>query len=139
MGWLSKFILSAGGIKVPDVEDIKLDPSEVNIGVHLYSNYGEEYEFVSPEVSEDLVQKLINDLDWESNFYQIICTLEPGTTMEVGGSLNNLDSLSAVFRNRKYNIESVIVDPPSTRREMNEIMQSFISGTRVWYESYSWS
>ena len=81
MGWFSNFILSAGGIKVLEAEDIKPDTSESNIGIHLYSNYGEEYEFISPEVSKDTVRKLINDLDWESNFFQVICTLEPGKTM----------------------------------------------------------
>ena len=139
MGWFSNFILSAGGIKVLEAEDIKPDTSESNIGIHLYSNYGEEYEFISPEVSKDTVRKLINDLDWESNFFQVICTLEPGKTMEVGGSLNGLDGLSAVFINRQDNIESVIVNPLSTREEMNEVMQSYILGTRIWYESYNWS
>ena len=138
MGWLSKFILSAAGKKTPTVEDFLPEPYEENVGVHLLSNYGEEYEQISPDTSKETIADLITRLDWESYFYQVICTIEPGVTLEVGGSLNDFDGLSAMYRNRIKNIESVIVEPPGTRKEMIEIMQSFARGNEIWHTNYAW-
>ena len=139
MGWLSKFILSAGGIKVPETEDIKPEPSEKNAGIHLLSDYGDEYEQISSDTDSIIIKDLINRLDWESGFYQVICTLEPGVLIEVGGSLNGHDGLSGIYINRLKNIEAVTIEPPETKAEMIEIMQSFAVGSDVWHTKYSWS
>ena len=139
MGWLSRFILSACGVKVPEAEDIKADPSERNVGIHLLSNYGEIYEHITSDVENSGIKDLIDRLNWESGFYQVICTIEPGVSIEVGGSLNGYDGLSSVYRNRLKNIESVMVKPPETRGEMIEIMQSFAGGNDIWHTKHSWN
>lgn len=138
MGWLSKFILSAGGIKVPDIEDVQPELYEQNSGIYLLSNCDDAYQQISSKIDSSIIKDLINSLDWESGFYQVICTLEPGILIEVGGSLNEYDGLAGIYKNRLENIEAVTIEPPETKSEMIEIMQSFSSGSNVWHTKYSW-
>jgi len=136
MGWLSRFILSAGGIKIPEPEDIEFDDTENKVGVHLLSYYGEVHDHKSETIDVAEVSELIDNLDWEDNFYQVVCTLRPGVSMEVGGSLNESDGLAAVYQNRPENISYVSSDGPDSRKEMIEIMESFIRGTSCWRKKF---
>jgi len=138
MGWLTKFILSVGEVKKPEVYDFSPDPSEQKIGIHLISNCGGEYEFISEDLTAEFIASQVNGLDWELGFYQLICTTEIGVSMEVGGSLNGVDGLSAMYRNRSQQIETLIEPPPETQKEMIEILQSFVAGTDEWHTKYSW-
>lgn len=41
-----------------------------------------------------------------------------------------------MYRNRDSRLEAVIVDPPSTVLEMEEILRSFLSTNEKWHQKY---
>mgnify|MGYP001189806281 FL=1 len=56
--------------------------------------------------------------------------------MEVGGSLNGIDGLSAMYRDRNNRVDAVIKRPPETVKQMQEILESFISENGNWQQLY---
>lgn len=139
MSWLSKFILSAGGHKIPDESIFEPDAIENTIGIHLLSDCGQGHEFVSKEATESIAAELIDQLEWKLGFFQVIVTMEPGLSMEVGGSMNGIDGLSAVYRNRADNQELITEVPPESTKDMIEILISFIRNDDEWKEKYQFS
>ena len=112
------------------------DPTEATVGIHLLSHYGSEQEYLSNETSIESIREELDRLDWEGNFYQFVVVIEPGISMEVGGSLNGVDGLSAMYRNRLDQVEGVIKEPPEDVLEMKHILELFVSGTDKWMQEY---
>ena len=139
MNWLSKFILSAVGHKVLEEVCCEPDPTEENVGIHLLSDYGNHYEYISEEPTELSAVELINSLDWEHGFFQVIVTLASGLSMEVGGSLNGVDGLSGVYRNRTEHQQLVTSVPPESTEDMVEIIKSFIYQDGQWKGKYQFN
>lgn len=115
------------------------DPTQERVGVHLLSDFGEGYAYVSEEPSIPIVVELMEGLDWERGFFQVIVTLAPGVSMELGGSLNGVDGLSGVYRNRAEQLHLVTSVPPDSVEDMVEIMQSFIRKDGLWQDKYQFS
>ncbi|CAA0104241.1 Uncharacterised protein [BD1-7 clade bacterium] len=116
--------------------DWKLDPTETTIGIHLISDYGNGQSLLSKEISNKSIATEINKLDWVSNFYQFIVVLEPGISMEIGGSLNGINGLSAMYRNRHNRINAVINEAPESVLQMQNILEDFILGDDQWKKKY---
>ncbi|WP_136663997.1 hypothetical protein [Pseudomonas leptonychotis] len=136
MNWLINFILSAGGNKIRKFGSIDPEPHELTVGIHVIYDYGSSIELSTNEISDNSIRDTILSLDWQSGFYQVICTLHPGQTMEVGGSLNGIDGLSASYRNRSENIELVTNLPPESTNEMIEILSLFINNNLSWKSKF---
>ncbi|CAA0092700.1 Uncharacterised protein [BD1-7 clade bacterium] len=116
--------------------DWKLDPIETTVGIHLISDYGNGQALLSKEISNKIISSEINKLDWVSDFYQLIVVLEPGISMEIGGSLNGIDGLSAIYRNRHNRIDAVISEAPESVLQMQNILEYFILGDDQWQKKY---
>lgn len=117
-------------------DDWRSESSESMVGIHLISDYGNGQQVLSKEIAEDIISKELNKLDWENNFYQFVVVIEPGVSMEVGGSLNGVDGLSAMYRNRHKRIDAVIKQPPETVKQMEEILFEFVAGNDAWKKKY---
>jgi len=113
------------------------EPSESIIGIHLLSEYGSKYRFISKQVSSEIIQTELGKLDWKHKFYQFVVVIKPGISMEVGGSLNQHDGLSAMYRNRHKKVDAVIISPPTSVNQMAEILLSFIKADGTWKEKYA--
>ena len=116
--------------------DWTLYPTETTVGIHLISDYGNYQTLLSKDISNKIISTEINKLDWVSNFYQFVVVLEPGISMEVGGSLNGIDGLSAMYRNRHNRIDAVINEAPETVLQMQNILEDFILGDHKWQKKY---
>lgn len=119
--------------------DWRKDPTETVVGVHLISDYGSGQTLLSKEISNKIIATEIQKLDWENNFYQFVVVLEPGVSMEVGGSLNGIDGLSAMYRNRQERIDAVINEAPETVLQMQTILEDFILGNDNWQKAHSFN
>lgn len=118
-----------------DNEAWMLDKTESDVGVHLLLSDGEHIH-ISGELNWKLIRKNLNDLDWNNNFYQFIVVTEPGISMEVGGSLNEIYGLSAMYRNRHKRVNAVIKQPPESVYEMERILEEFLKPNEVWIKKY---
>ena len=112
------------------------DPTEATAGVHLLSDYGSDHKYLSSDISIAAISEEIRKLDWQENFYQFVVVMDPGISMEVGGSMNGIDGLSAMYRNRHDRIVAVIKEPPENVTEMIDILDQFISGTNEWMHKH---
>lgn len=117
-------------------ESWKEDPSETVVGIHLLTDYGSGYQFLSRELSDKKVREEINKLEWQRRFYQLVVVTKPGISMEVGGSINPNVGLSAMYRDRHNRIDAVIISPPSTVDEMAEILIAFLREDESWKKEY---
>jgi hypothetical protein len=119
--------------------DWTVDSTETIVGVHLISDYGSDQVILSKEISNKVIATEINKLDWKNNFYQFVVVLEPGVSMEVGGSLNGIDGLSAMYRNRHNRIDAVINEAPESVLTMQKILEYFILGNDQWQKEYDFN
>ncbi len=101
-------------------------------GLHLLNDYGDGHEFISKSIDVQTVITQLKKLPWKTEFIQLIVVTQPGISMEVGGSLNGIDGLSAVYRNRITKEEYITVHAPESVREMEEILVSFLNGDDKW-------
>ena len=113
------------------------EPSESIKGIHLLYEYGAKYSFLSKQVSPAIIRRELGKLDWKNNFFQFVVVVEPGISMEVGGSLNPQDGLSAMYRDRHKRVDAVIISPPTSVNEMEEILVSFIKADGAWKDKYA--
>lgn len=108
------------------------DPTESMVGIHVIPNFGDEPTEYSPEISEAAVRSAINSVDWVTGFHQIVVVLSPGTSMEVGGSLDPEHGLSGVYRNRRERIHAVTREAPQSVSDMEAILLAFIKPGEGW-------
>ena len=111
------------------------DDFESEVGVHLLE-LGGEPRCLLRELDMAGISEELHKLDWQSNFYQFVVVKEPGVSMEVGGSLDESDGLSAYYKNFPEKIEAVIVAPPKTVLEMEQILEAFLQPDEVWKTRY---
>ncbi|MFL6587832.1 MAG: hypothetical protein ACJ8GV_13240 [Luteimonas sp.] len=102
------------------------DPVESNVGIHLIPNFGDDSTIYFPKISEDAVRSALRSVDWVNGFHQVVVVLSPGTSMEVGGSLDPDHGLSAVYRNRNEQTEAVTKYAPETVDDMEAILIAFL-------------
>jgi hypothetical protein len=132
---VSLFGVSSGAKEV----DWKTSPIEAKVGIHLLSNYGSKHDFLNTTISSTIIAEELLKLDWKNNFYQFVVVSEPGISMEVGGSLNGIDGLSAMYTDRHQRIQGVIKQPPESVKEMQNILNSFLQPNRIWIQQYDFS
>ena len=130
-------ILSLFGIrsKKPTAQVVD-GPEGRKIGLHVLSDFGDTHTFVADAPNRRIIVSTIRALDWETGFHQIILIKEPGVSLEVGGSLNPEDGLSAVYTDEKRNVCEVTSSPPETIEEMVALLMSFLTGDGRWAQMY---
>ncbi len=114
------------------------EDSNVVKGLHVLSEYGEKYKFVSGEPDEKLILETMNSLDWANDFHQVILVVREGVSLEVGGSLDSKDGLSSVYRDlgkRDYWVTKI---PPNTAEEMNKLLLSFHREDGKWLKLFEY-
>lgn len=112
------------------------DHFERTVGMHLLSNYGSEYTFLGASITQEDIKRELRKLDWPNGFYQFVVISEPGISMEVGGSLDPSDGLSARYLNRSTKVEGVIITPPESVEEMEDILIKFADSDESWKSDY---
>ena len=108
------------------------DPVESRVGIHVIPNFGDDPTIYSPTISEDAVRSALRSVDWVNGFHQVVVVQSPGTSMEVGGSLNPDHGLSAVYRNRREQTEAVTKDAPESVDDMEAILIAFLKPGDGW-------
>jgi hypothetical protein len=115
-----------------DADAWESDPIESKVGIHVIPNFGGDPVTFFPVISDDTVRSALQSVDWVNEFHQVVVVTSPGTSMEVGGSLNPDHGLSAVYRNRQENIEAVTKDAPETVEDMEAILVAFLKPGDIW-------
>ncbi len=113
------------------------DPTNDVPGLHVLSDYGAEHTFVGKSPTERTIRATIRDLDWVNGFHQVILVTAPGVSLEVGGSLDPQDGLSAMYRDWKKNDHRVTREPPTTVKNMEDLLVSFHRGDGRWEQMYT--
>ncbi|MDI9240097.1 hypothetical protein QLQ15_14375 [Lysobacter sp. LF1] len=108
------------------------DPVESKVGIHVIPNFGDDPTVYSPIITEDSVRSALRSVDWDSGFHQVVVVLSPGTSMEVGGSLDPRHGLAAVYRNRSEMAEAVTKQAPETVDDMEAILVAFLKPGDGW-------
>ncbi|ACE83307.1 PLD nuclease N-terminal domain-containing protein [Cellvibrio japonicus] len=116
----------------------KEDKTETAVGIHIIFPDG-KHDHISDKLDLEIIEKEIKKLDWHSNFYQFIVVIKPGISMEVGGSLNGVDGLSAMYRNRINRVDAVIRTPPEDVSEMQKILKVFLMPGEEWRKKYEFN
>jgi len=119
--------------------DWESEASETEIGVHVLSNFGEEQHLVSSTISKQTIRDALRSLDWVNGFHQVVVVTSRGVSMEVGGSLDPEHGLSAMYRSRADRVDAVILNPPETVEEMENILLSFIGKDDSWRQDYEFT
>ena len=112
------------------------DPTNDIPGLHVLSDYGYEHRLVDKNPTEEIIRATIRKLNWDNGFYQVILVTSPGVSLEVGGTLDPTEGLSAMYRNWKSNDHRVIREPPPTVRSMEDLLVSFHRGDGRWEQMY---
>ena len=108
------------------------DPIESKVGVHVVPNFGDDPTAFTAAISEETVRAALKSVDWVNGFHQVIVVTSPGTSMEVGGSLDPEHGLSAVYRNRSEGIELVTREAPATILQLEAILLAFLEPGDSW-------
>jgi hypothetical protein len=135
--WLTKFLLSAAGQKFPDEIDFEPAKKHTEVGIHVLSDFGEEYRFVSARITEKAVIEAVRSLDWRNEIQHVFCTISRGVSMEVSGSF--YDGLSGVYFKGPENVRLVTSIPPQDVSEMTDLMVSFVRGDGKWRTKYGFN
>ncbi len=107
-------------------------------GLHVLSDYGSDHELRSSAPTEAIITDLMNSLAWDSDFYQVVLVLPKGDSMEVGGSLDPDTGLSSLYRKEAQGILRLTKRPPTTVREMTNILLSFHRGDNRWEQMFDY-
>jgi len=108
------------------------DPIESVVGIHLLTEYGSQHRHLGKNLNASHVLSELRKLPWTKQFMQFVVVTKPGVSMEVGGSSNGIDGLSAVYRNRHDAVEAVTKVAPASVKEMEYILGSFLNGDGKW-------
>jgi hypothetical protein len=108
------------------------DPTESVKGIHILTDYGSQHQYLGENLDIVHVLSELRKLPWTTEFIQFVVVTEPGVSMEVGGSLNGIDGLSGVYRNRHTGTQAVTTNAPESVNEMEEILKSFLGGNEKW-------
>ncbi|HBS54110.1 MAG TPA: hypothetical protein DEA38_00040 [Stenotrophomonas sp.] len=105
--------------------------------VHVISDFGDAHHLAANEATPQTIRDALQSVDWVHGFHQVVVVVEPGVSMEVGGSLDPQHGLSAMYENHAEGVQAVIIDPPSSVDEMQDILLSFIEGGDTWKNEYA--
>lgn len=108
------------------------DPTESRVGIHVIPNFGDNPTVYSQGITAAAVRSALKSVNWKTGFHQVVVVLSPGTSMEVGGSLDPTHGLSAIYRNRHKGIEAVTRDAPKTVSDLEAILLAFIKPGDGW-------
>ena len=103
------------------------NPVESKIGIHVIPNFGDDPTVYLPIISEEAVRSALRSVDWVNGFHQVVVVLSPGTSMEVGGSLEPDHGLAAVYRNRHEQTEAVTKYAPEAVDDLEAILIAFLN------------
>ncbi|RXR06102.1 hypothetical protein [Pseudoxanthomonas composti] len=112
------------------------DPAESEVGIHVVPNFGDDPAVSSPTISNDAIHAALRSVDWINGFHQVVVVTSPGISMEVSGSLDPGHGLSALYRDRHNRSEAVIIDPPETIDEMENILIAFVRQQDTWRQKF---
>ena len=115
------------------------DPVESKVGIHVLSNFAQDIYVFSEGVTEKNVRDALQSVDWIGGFHQIVVVTSPGISMEVGGSLNPDDGLSAVYRDRTRGIEAVTKEGPEDIAALQAILLAFLKPGDDWQQVQEFS
>ena len=116
--------------------DWQSDPVESKVGIHILYDMGGEHRHWSERASIEEALSAIRSIRWEREFAQIIAVTEPGISMDVGGSLDDEHGLSAMHVNRHQRRNALIVPPPESVGEMEDIMRVFLVSDEAIFDKY---
>jgi len=133
-----KFVFFLILLLYASVQAQKADDVNSTIGLHLLTtdSFNQKYEFISEDPSLAEIVELLDNLDWINGFHQVILTKSNNISMEVGGSMNPDDGLSAVYRELNTTIYSVTGAPPTNVGQMKQILSLFKNNDDSWRTLY---
>lgn len=121
-----------------EAQERSADPVDDVPGLHVLSDYGAEHRFVDRNPTEETIRATIRSLDWVGGFHQVLLVTSPGVSLEVGGSLDPEDGLASVYRDSKNEVFRVTREPPTTVRNMEDLLVSFFLGDGRWEQMYDY-
>jgi len=121
-----------------DAQEPSDDPVEEIPGLHVLSEYGDQHRFLDKNPTEETIRATIRGLDWVGGFHQVLLVKSPGVSLEVGGSLHPDDGLASVYRDWQNNIYRVTREPPTTVKNMEDLLVSFHLGDGRWEQTYNY-
>jgi hypothetical protein len=114
------------------------DDVNSTVGLHLITTdpFNQRYEFISANPTLAEIEELLDNLDWVGKFHQVVLTKSNNISMEVGGSMDPEDGLSAVYRELDNKVYSVTGAPPSNVGQMKQILSLFMNNDNSWKTLY---
>jgi len=113
------------------------DPIESVVGIHLLTEYGSQHRHLGKNLNVSHALSELRKLPWTKEFMQFFVVTKPGVSMEVSGSSNGIDGLSAVYRNRHDAVEAVTKVAPANVKELEYILGSFLNGDEKWRDLFA--
>ena len=145
---LARFIVDLVAWSNTDTQELEEDPTSTREssgdsaddvpGLHVLSDYGAQHTFVDKHPTEEIIRATIRSLDWVDGFHQVLLVTSPGVSLEVGGSLDPDHGLASVHRDWKNEIYRVTREPPTSVRNMEDLLVSFHLGDGRWEQMYDY-
>ncbi len=89
----------------------------------IFHGYGDSEETVSESATIELVNQVMERLDW-NKFTNVQLTIDDNNWLSVGGSLGS-DGLSVIYSENGE--QFVTVDPPETEEQMTKVLRSYLN------------
>ncbi len=114
------------------------DPVEDIPGLHVFSGLPTERTVVDTNPTEAIIRQAIRNLDWDYEFHLVTLVISPGVSLTVGGSLNPEVGLSSSYIDETNNVHRITREPPTTVRNMEDLLVSFHRGDGRWEQMYDY-
>jgi hypothetical protein len=101
----------------------------------VLSNYGADRSVIDREVTHELIEEVVRELDWQQ-FHQVILEKEDGDRLEVGGSLDPSDGLSVLYE--ESGKQFVIADAPGSIEELIAFLRGYLDHRATWNSGPTW-
>jgi len=101
----------------------------------VISDYGATSRLVSEDATVGLVEETMGALDW-SGFHQVVLEQRTGEYLEVGGSLDPSDGLSALYEENGR--QHLTRTAPTTIGELLELQRAYLAGADRWKALVEW-
>lgn len=103
------------------LEDSKSKALKMKLTV--LSDYGAKENLISKDADQEIIIKTMGSLDW-NGFHQVILETDDGSFLEVGGSLDPSDGLSAMYAEKGE--QHFKKKPPASVKEMTDILLLYL-------------
>jgi hypothetical protein len=130
--WLGR--LRGRGGHATSLTSGKRDVAE-HLKLRVISDYGSTERVAADNATPDIVRNTMNNLDWHG-FHQVVLECPNGDWLEVGGSLDPRDGFSVVYEEGET--QRVIKIPPTTVKELTEILLRYLKGDTDWKRGSVW-